>query len=82
MTCTHDHATGTSAFDVDAVRSHFPALSDGAAYFDGPGGSQTPVVVADAIRDAMLRPFVEPRKHDHRRTQRRRAICSTPTPTR
>jgi len=57
MTCTHDHATGTSAFDVDAVRSHFPALSDGTAYFDGPGGSQTPVVVADAIRDAMLRPL-------------------------
>ena len=29
----------------------------GTAYFDGPGGSQTPTVVADAIRDAMLRPL-------------------------
>ena len=36
---------------------YFPALSEGTAYFDGPGGSQTPTVVADAIRDAMLRPL-------------------------
>jgi cysteine desulfurase family protein (TIGR01976 family) len=46
-----------SAFDVDAVRAHFPALGDGTAFFDGPGGSQTPTAVADAIRDAMLRPL-------------------------
>jgi len=45
------------AFDVDAIRAHFPALSDGTAYFDGPGGSQTPTVVADAIRDALLAPL-------------------------
>lgn len=44
-------------FDVDAIRTHFPALSDGTAFFDGPGGSQTPTAVADAIRDAMLRPL-------------------------
>jgi selenocysteine lyase/cysteine desulfurase len=44
-------------FDVDAIRRHFPALKDGAAHFDGPGGSQTPDVVADAIRSAMLRPL-------------------------
>jgi cysteine desulfurase family protein (TIGR01976 family) len=44
-------------FDVDAIRAHFPALKDGAAHFDGPGGSQTPDVVADAIRSAMLRPL-------------------------
>jgi cysteine desulfurase family protein (TIGR01976 family) len=44
-------------FDVDAIRAQFPALDDGAAFFDGPGGSQTPTVVADAIRDAMLRPL-------------------------
>lgn len=36
-------------YDVAAVRSHFPALSDGAAHFDGPGGSQTPTPVADAV---------------------------------
>ncbi len=44
-------------FDVEAIRAHFPALNDGAAHFDGPGGSQTPDAVADAIRDAMLRPL-------------------------
>src|SRR5262245_28301886 len=37
------------AYDVDAVRAHFPALAEGAAHFDGPGGSQTPDVVADAV---------------------------------
>lgn len=35
--------------DVRAVRSQFPALAEGAAHFDGPGGSQTPQVVADAV---------------------------------
>jgi cysteine desulfurase family protein (TIGR01976 family) len=44
-------------FDVEAIRAHFPALSGGAAHFDGPGGSQTPDVVADAIRDVLLRPL-------------------------
>ncbi|MEV8635070.1 cysteine desulfurase-like protein [Streptosporangium sp. NPDC051023] len=37
------------AYDVAAVRAHFPALEEGAAHFDGPGGSQTPDVVADAV---------------------------------
>ena len=36
-------------YDVDAVRAHFPALHEGAAHFDGPGGSQVPDVVADAV---------------------------------
>ena len=44
-------------FDVAAIRSHFPALTGGTAFFDGPGGTQTPVAVADAIRDALLRPL-------------------------
>ena len=35
--------------DLPAVRSQFPALATGAAYFDGPGGSQVPATVADAI---------------------------------
>ena len=38
-----------TAYDVDTVRAHFPALAEGAAHFDGPGGSQTPDVVADAV---------------------------------
>ncbi len=40
-------------YDVAAVRSHFPALDEGAAHFDGPGGSQTPRQVADAVSRAL-----------------------------
>ncbi|ADB33345.1 cysteine desulfurase family protein [Kribbella flavida DSM 17836] len=40
-------------FDVDMVRKQFPALAEGAAHFDGPGGSQTPQVVADTIARTM-----------------------------
>lgn len=36
-------------YDVAAVRARFPALAEGAAHFDGPGGTQTPVDVADAV---------------------------------
>jgi cysteine desulfurase family protein (TIGR01976 family) len=35
--------------DVAAVRSRFPALASGAAFFDGPGGSQVPQSVIDAV---------------------------------
>jgi cysteine desulfurase family protein (TIGR01976 family) len=35
--------------DLTAVRSQFPALATGAAYFDGPGGSQVPQRVIDAM---------------------------------
>ncbi|KOV82073.1 cysteine desulfurase-like protein [Nocardia sp. NRRL S-836] len=42
------------AYDVARVRSCFPALREGAAHFDGPGGSQVPDVVADAVRDTLL----------------------------
>lgn len=37
------------ALDVARVRSCFPALAEGAAHFDGPGGSQVPAQVADAV---------------------------------
>ncbi|TDV52171.1 cysteine desulfurase-like protein [Actinophytocola oryzae] len=36
-------------YNVAAVRAHFPALAEGAAHFDGPGGSQSPTQVADAV---------------------------------
>ncbi len=36
-------------FDIARVRAAFPALVDGVAYFDGPGGSQVPRVVAEAV---------------------------------
>lgn len=37
------------AYDVARLRSWFPALEEGVAHFDGPGGSQVPRQVADAI---------------------------------
>jgi cysteine desulfurase family protein (TIGR01976 family) len=37
------------SYDVGAVRKHFPALAEGAAHFDAPGGSQVPQPVADAV---------------------------------
>ncbi|GLY14732.1 cysteine desulfurase-like protein [Kineosporia rhizophila] len=40
--------------DVERIRSHFPALAEGAAHFDGAGGTQTADVVGDAVRDTML----------------------------
>ena len=40
-------------YDVASVRAHFPALAEGAAHFDGPGGSQTPDVVARAVADTL-----------------------------
>ena len=40
-------------YDVEAVRAEFPSLRSGIAYFDGPGGSQTPRGVAEAMSSAM-----------------------------
>src|SRR5438445_3665576 len=37
------------AFDIDAVRRRFPALNQPLAFFDGPGGTQVPDEVIDAI---------------------------------
>ncbi|MCK0113357.1 cysteine desulfurase-like protein [Ornithinimicrobium sp. F0845] len=36
-------------YDVASVRAQFPALTEGAAHFDGPGGTQTPERVARAV---------------------------------
>ena len=47
-----------ASYDVAAVRAHFPSLGDGgAAHFDGPGGTQTPDVVAEAVHDTLLSPL-------------------------
>jgi cysteine desulfurase family protein (TIGR01976 family) len=35
--------------DLTAVRARFPALAAGSAFFDGPGGSQVPQSVIDAV---------------------------------
>jgi cysteine desulfurase family protein (TIGR01976 family) len=45
------------SYDVRAVRDHFPALKAGYAHFDGPGGSQVPDVVADAVARTLLSPL-------------------------
>jgi selenocysteine lyase/cysteine desulfurase len=42
-----------TAYDVARFRVHFPALTDGAAHFDGPGGSQTPDVVGLAMSQTL-----------------------------
>lgn len=44
-------------FDIERVRADFPALRNGWAFFDGPGGTQTPVQVTDAITDALVQPL-------------------------
>lgn len=42
-----------SVLDVRAVRADFPALAEGIAHFDGPGGTQVPRAVSDAVAEAM-----------------------------
>lgn len=58
-------------YDVEAVRRDFPALEEGLAHFDGPGGTQVPAAVSDAVHDAMRSalsnrhgPFASSRRSD------------------
>lgn len=44
------------AFDVNRIRKEFPSLESGIAFFDGPGGSQVPRSVGDAIAKAIVQP--------------------------
>lgn len=44
-------------FDVVRVRSNFPSLESGVAHFDGPGGTQTPLSVGQAICKTMTGPL-------------------------
>lgn len=46
-----------TALDVDALRRSFPSLASGIAHFDGPGGTQTPGVVGDAIARTLTGPL-------------------------
>jgi cysteine desulfurase family protein (TIGR01976 family) len=61
VTRTHTHTHTRGAYDVARVRSHFPQLAPGAglgaAHFDGPGGTQTPEVVARAVYDVLVGPL-------------------------
>ncbi|MGW5371461.1 cysteine desulfurase-like protein [Streptomyces sp. NPDC004009] len=45
------------AIDLTALRAEFPSLAAGLAFFDGPGGTQTPRPVADAIAATMIGPL-------------------------
>ncbi|MFC8076875.1 cysteine desulfurase-like protein [Streptomyces sp. NPDC057307] len=43
--------------DIDALRARFPALRAGVAHFDGPGGTQMPTPVIEAITNALSAPL-------------------------
>lgn len=45
------------SYDIDSVRADFPALAGGSAHFDGPGGTQAPRQVIDAIAGALSGPL-------------------------
>ena len=45
------------SFDVAAFRAEFPSLASGIAHFDGPGGTQTPAVVGEAIARTLTGPL-------------------------
>src|SRR2546430_6225905 len=47
--CATRNSMATTAFDVDAARARFSALARPLAFFDGPGGTQCPDEVIDAI---------------------------------
>lgn len=58
MTTTIDPAISDVA-SVEGIRDHFPALEReqngiAVAYFDGPGGTQVPQAVVDAVSDYLL----------------------------
>ncbi len=47
----------TVALDLGRIRPDFPALNSGTAFFDGPGGTQTPTSVIEAMADALRQPL-------------------------
>jgi cysteine desulfurase family protein (TIGR01976 family) len=60
MSDTARQAAATGVLSTEEIRSHFPALErrqGGArvAYFDGPGGTQVPRAVAEAVSDYLYR---------------------------
>ena len=64
-----------ATWDIEGIRSHYPALKDGTTYLDGAGGTQVPDCVIDAISEAyrcglsnVPGPFASSRRAEHRRT--------------
>lgn len=71
-----------AGWDLDAVRADFPALQEGLAHFDGPGGTQVPSAVADAVVDTMRSavsnrhgPFASSRRAERLVEQARAAVA-------
>ena len=62
-----DH-TQQAAYDVGAVRARYPALAGGEAFFDGPGGTQVPMAVVDAVASTLAGPISN--RGPHSRPQR------------
>ena len=59
MNATRTAPTSTTVASTETIRSHFPALQrrhrgHPVAYFDGPGGTQVPQSVVDAMGDYLL----------------------------
>ena len=51
----------TGSLDIEAIRARFPALNrrehaQPVAYLDGPGGTQVPKAVIDAMNAVLTRP--------------------------
>lgn len=44
-------------FDLTAFRAQFPSLDSGIAHFDGPGGTQTPARVGEAVARTLTGPL-------------------------
>ena len=72
----------TPPLDVQRVRADFPALAEGLAHFDGPGGTQVPAAVADAVAGAMRSalsnrhgPFASSRRADRLVDEARQAVA-------
>jgi len=55
-----DAVPAVSGLDVAALRAAFPALGDGVAHFDGPGGSLTPRPVAEAVAAVLMSATANP----------------------
>ena len=72
-----------TTFDVDAVRARFTALRGRTAFFDGPGGTQCPDAVVDAIASYLREssanqggPFANSRRTDALVTRARQTAAS------
>lgn len=63
----HD-TTPATTYDVAAVRARYPALAGGEAFFDGPGGTQVPKAVVDAVASTLAGPISN--RGPHTRPQR------------